>query len=353
MIKQGMTLNEIRALYGEDIRKEAFARFGADPDDYEELEGSAPVYRCNVEGLAIALKVTPGFMPGSPQIMGSTIEQINAEIDFVRKLATSGAPVAAPVRAASGEFLELITPGTESDKPCGAAFFAYATEMLPGELLPDDDVVIFPPGVVSAWGAALGMVHRISGGFTPIPGRLRLHWLDDDTLDPIWFQGMGMDARIEREYQETMEAARELPVTAPSGGLCHGDPHHGNFMWHAGRFTFFDFDACCYGPFTSDIAEALYNCLPMPREATEIRRTFAREFLDKFITAYRTERALPDAALDDIPLLLKLAEVSAYGYYKKYWTGTELTERRRAVLAGYERRIAEAIPVVDIADCIY
>jgi Ser/Thr protein kinase RdoA (MazF antagonist) len=143
-----------------------------------------------------------------------------------------------------------------------------------------------------------------------------------------------------------MADAAALPTSGPGGGLCHGDPHHGNFMWHRGRLTFFDFDACCYGPYVGDVAEALYNCLPMPREDIEARRRFVLDFLAEFVTAYRTERPLPDGELAKIPSLLKLAEISAYGYYRKYWTDTELTERRLAIVDGYERRIAEAVPVV-------
>ena len=164
-----MTLAEIQGLFGESVRIEAFRRFGADPGRFEELEGSAPVYRCAADGREIALKIVPGYAPGHGQVTGSTVEQVGGEMDFVLALAEAGVPVAAPVPSASGAYVEVVEAGRED-----AAFLASATEFLPGELLPDDDVMRFPEGLVPAWGRAVGMLHRVSEGFAPSPGRRRL-----------------------------------------------------------------------------------------------------------------------------------------------------------------------------------
>lgn len=337
-----MTLAEIQGLFGESVRIEAFRRFGADPGRFEELEGSAPVYRCAAAGREIALKIAPGYAPGHGQVAGSTVEQVGGEMDFVLALAAAGVPVAAPVPSASGAYVEVVEAGGAGAEE--AAFLATATEFLPGELLPDDDVMRFPEGLVRAWGRAVGMLHRVSEGFAPAPGRRRLSWLESDLLDEAWFEGG--DGRLARERGRLLEAAAALPSGPPSFGLCHGDPHHGNFMWHGGRLTLFDFDAARYAPYVDDLQAALYNCLPMPREDVEGRRRFALDFIEDFAEGYRAERPLPRGELGRLPLLLKLGELTSYAYCRKYWVGGELTPRRRDIIAGYERRLAEGVPVV-------
>jgi len=103
-----MNLTQIRSPYDDAIRDEAFRRFGATRDGTEELEGSTPVYRTSSGGREIALKITPGFATGHAQVQGSTIEHIEAEVDFVRFLAESGLPVAAPLPSPSGSYMERI-----------------------------------------------------------------------------------------------------------------------------------------------------------------------------------------------------------------------------------------------------
>jgi len=334
-----MTLDDARARYSDAMRDEAFSRFGVErgaTDGPEELEGSAPVFKCRRGELDLALKIAPGFAPGHEQVMGSTVEQVQAEVDFVLHLRGEGVSVAAPVPSAGGAFVETIDAGA------GAAFFAYATEFVPGELLPDDDVTVFPKGLVPVWGRELGRLRAASETWRPVAGRRRLSWEEIDVLDPGYFA----TAELRAEWERTIESVRALERDGAGCGLGHGDPHHGNFMWHEGRFTFFDFDACHYGPYIADLASALYNCLPLPREDVAGRRAFALGFLRDFVGGYRSARSLPPEELAALPLLLKREELGAYGYYRKYWQSEELTERRRAVVAGYESRIARAVPVV-------
>ncbi len=50
--------------------------------------------------------------------------------------------------------------------------------------------------------------------------------------------------------------------------------------------------------------------------------------------------------LAQIPLFLKYGELTTYGYYHKYWDLSNLSERRKAMLAEIRTRIEQEIPVV-------
>lgn len=334
-----MMLREIQNRYTPEILSEALRRFGFDPDPIQELEGSAFVYEGLVDRLPRILKIVPGVWNTPEQITGSTREQILAEVDFVLYLAQNDLPVARPVSSRQGEWVEVLPI---DDQAC---FLAYCFEKAPGILYPDEAEVVFPEPVLVEWGRLSGRLHRLSEVYQPHPARRRLAWdaidlLDFGTLVPL------EQSLVHQRCAETLARLRALPQDPVSYGLVHGDFHHGNFLVEGDKLTLFDFDAASYFWYAGEMCVALDNCLPMPRSQVAKRRAYALHYLRHFLRGYRQERPMDDFWLAQISLFLKYGELTTYGYYHKYWNLSNLSERRKAVLAEIRARIEQEIPVV-------
>ncbi len=131
-------------------------------------------------------------------------------------------------------------------------------------------------------------------------------------------------------------------------GMVHGDLHHGNFLAEGSSITIIDFDGARENWFAAEIATALFNCLPMPREKIAKRREFALSFLGRLLEGYSEEFTGMRSMIEDMPEFLFLNELQAYGYRYKYWSGEELS-RRGDYLLSIRRRIESRTPVVEFA----
>lgn len=332
-------LRQIQDRYTRSILTEALHRFGFVPDSIQELEGSAFVYEGLLDSQPRILKIVPGVWNIHEQITGSTLEQLLAEVDFVRYLAKNHLPVSLPVPSRNGAWVEVI-PIDER-----ACFLAYCFEKAPGILYPDEDEVIFPEPILEKWGRLSGKLHRLSERYQPHPNRQRLPWdafdlLDFSTLIPP------EQSLVYQRRTEILERMRALPQDSSSFGLVHGDFHHGNFLVDGEEITLFDFDAANYFWYVGEICVALDNCLPLPRSDTAKRRAYALHFLRHFLSGYRKEKPLEICWLAQIPLFLKYCELLNYAYFHKYWDMTNLSPRRKLVLAEIRSRIEQEIPVV-------
>jgi len=335
-----MNLNEIQNRYNDQVLAEAALRFGFNHSELTELEGSSFVYEGLADESPRILKITPGYWNTTVQVTGSTVEQVLAEVDFVRYLADHGMQVAAPVPSRQRNWVEIIPLDNQ------ACFLATCVEKVPGFMYPDEDEVQFPQAVLEEWGRTCGQLHRLSAGFQPNQDRRRLSWRDNDLLD---FSVLipTEQTLIYQRRDEIMRALEALPQGAESYGLIHGDFHHGNFFVDGGKVIVFDFDAAEYSWYIGEIVTALENCLPLPRAQVEKRRLFALNFLSHFLTGYRSERPLESFWVQQVPLFLKYNELLRYAYFQKFWDMTQLSERRAAVLNDLRRRLEEQIPVVE------
>lgn len=332
-------LHKIQQRFTPAILGEALGRFGFAPAPLLELEGSAFVYEGLIGGQPRILKIVPGIWNTAQQITGSTLEQLLAEVDFVRFLAENGLPVARPVPSRSGSWVERVPL---DDQAC---FLIYAFEKAPGEMYPDEDEVFFPESVLVEWGRLCGRLHRLSVAYQPHHERRRLPWHANDLLD---FHALipPEQTLVYRRRDELLTRLNALPQGAEAYGLVHGDFHHGNFLVNGAKLTLFDFDAAEYSWYTGEISTALYNCLPLPRSNTARRRAYALNYLHHFLNGYRQAREFSDFWLAQIPLFLKYCELLHYGYFHKYWDLSDLTPRRAQALVGLRQRIEEEVPVV-------
>ena len=230
----------------------------------------------------------------------------------------------------------------------GESFLAYCFEKAPGEMFPDDDITVFPDGVVREWGRVLGMMHRIGSGFSPRPGTRRRGWRDDDLLDSRSLVP-ACQAGVHRRFDEAVAALEARDADPEAFGMVHGDFHHGNFLADGERLTVLDFDGAKRGWFAMDLATALFNCLPMPRSLAAERREYALRFLRLALEGYRREWTPHRSLVRDLPAFLFLNELMAYAYRYKYWERSEL-ERRSAYIDSIRERLEAGEPVVRFSE---
>ncbi|HOX13143.1 MAG TPA: phosphotransferase [Spirochaetia bacterium] len=342
MKTEGNPIRAVMDLFDDRIRREAADRFGMDGDSLEELEGSAYVFagerrdgKGRVRGI---LKITPGLRDPGP-IMGASRAELEAEVDYVRYLAANRVPAARSLPSLTGADVEEIP--IDGDR----SFLAYCFEFAEGSMFPDDDLTVFPPGVLREWGRLLGMTHRLAPGFRPRPGARRPDWRGDDHLRSRLFVPASQEA-VHRRFDETVLLLESLPAEPREYGIVHGDFHHGNFLAEGERLTLIDFDACRFTWFSMDLATALFNCLPMPRSRTALRRDCAMDWLSRILEGYREERTDSPSLLADLPLFLYVNELLAYSYRYKHWEPEEL-EDRADYLSSIRERIEDRAPVVE------
>jgi Ser/Thr protein kinase RdoA (MazF antagonist) len=215
--------------------------------------------------------------------------ELEAELGFVRRLAAAGVAVAEPVPAASGADVHPVRVGA-------GAFHATVFLALPGAHRELDDLSC---DGIALWGAALGRLHRAARGQ---PARGRPSWTDQLPTLPAREQAA-------RELLHRLGTRLlDLPAGPDDVGLVHGDFELDNVMWDGDRPAALDFDDCGRHWFVADIAMALRD-LRDPTGHLDPDRPGVRAFLD----GYRAERPLADAAVDTIPTMLELHDLTMFG----------------------------------------
>jgi len=153
---------------------------------------------------------------------------------------------------------------------------------------------------VARWGSALGRLHLAARGH---PGDDRPSWSDQlPTLPPD-----------ERTAVDLLERVTDRLACLPAGeddvGLIHGDFELDNVMWDGGHLSAMDFDDCGRHWFVADIAMALRDLRDPDSGQLDPDGPAVGAFLD----GYRGERSLPEGAVEAIPLLLLLHDLTAFG----------------------------------------
>lgn len=264
------------------------------------------------------------------------------EIEFVRYLAAAGLPVAQPVLAESGRFVESI-----EDEEAGQYFVATAFERAPGYVF--DDV---PPLKAEYWkpelfrelGRIFARMHlRAEEYRAGNPRWKRQEWREYDVVDIDRFAPA--DERLVRERTaKLLERLERLPRSGRDYGLIHADLHPHNFCFDAGKITVFDFDNCEYAWFVKDIAVIVFYVARA--EPPERRDEAAAAFLGPFLAGYRELRECTREWLAVVPDLLALQRAMNYALFHQYRNPTQLDEATLDSWRRFRRDIEGDVPVL-------
>jgi Ser/Thr protein kinase RdoA (MazF antagonist) len=315
---------ELVRRFHDEIRDEAALRYGVDPQEIESLAAFENfVYEgTNQDGVELILRVSHSSR--------RTLDYTMGEVEFVRYLAAAGLPVAKPLLAESGLFVERI-----ADRDADHYFVATAFERAPGHVFADA-----PPLKERYWEAPLfrelgrifARLHARAHGYKPSAPRLkRQEWHEYDVVDVDRFAPP--DEVLVRERTAAILARlNRLPRAAQDYGLIHADLHPHNFCFDEGRVTVFDFDNSEYAWFVKDIAVILFYVARA--EQAEHRDEAVAAFLGPFLEGYREVRPCDREWLATVPDFLALQRSMNYALFHQY---RDPEVRDEATLDGWRR----------------
>jgi Ser/Thr protein kinase RdoA (MazF antagonist) len=310
------TLNNIADLYGVSVTQLAPMSGGHANHVYEYQDGSR---NC-------VLRVTPPNKDTDLKAMRSILE-------WLAFLGSHGGPVPCPLRSRKDNLIELV----DQD---GQVYIAVAFEKAPGILAENMELADWTDGLFQSLGDSLGSCHRIAREYVPREEYKRPDWTKLTNCFHPEADLEGADPLILDKYAQVLSLITKLPKDKESYGLAHLDLHFGNFFIDAGtqKITLIDFDDCAHGWYIMDIAMLLFDVLvvysgPDPNQ-------FGKRFLQNLLTGYRRQKPIQPFWLAQLPVFLKLLEISLYlMLYRSFdpaspdgWSGKFMPGRREQIL---------------------
>ncbi|MFX0108306.1 MAG: phosphotransferase enzyme family protein [Candidatus Hodarchaeota archaeon] len=276
-----------------------------------------------------------------------TLNEVEAEMDWLLYLAENGAPVTRVVPSLNGNLVETVA--TDAG-PIVVVCFEWA----PGHLLTKED---FSPEIFETWGEAVGVLHRLTKDYKPSSKSSgRIQWFNDDYLNRALIPS-DQDKVLHR-FDSLINHFKSKPVTRDSFGLIHQDVHQDNLYLDGKHLTVLDFDDCVYGFFIFDIANALgFSIWEKPENMSN--GEFADFYLKHFMKGYERENRLDESWREDLPKALKLFEFIHYNAFNMdhdlagQGTFDTLDEKTKWILNRYRKSIEEDLPYIENTFCPY
>lgn len=321
---------ELRILFDDRVLDTAAERFGLGRTTLRRLDSfENVVLEATRDGLSCILRISHNSH--------RTLDQVQAELDWLDYLARNGISVSIPLRSRQDLLVERLEEN-------GETFIAVVFERARGGFVRKDD---WTPQMTFNRGRLLGRMHALTKGYEPPSGKIRRHaWYEEDDFVSYRNYLRPGDEIVAERFAELQAALRAIPIDRESWGLIHMDPHTGNMFFDDDHPTLFDFDDCSYDFFVSDIAISLFYAVLMHPE--DSRQAFGRDFLHTLLKGYRTENRLDNRWRDVIPLILKRREILLYVAIHHGYNEVDFDEWCRRYLDGRRERIRDRAPYLDM-----
>jgi Ser/Thr protein kinase RdoA (MazF antagonist) len=182
----------------------------------------------------------------------NSIDNIQAEIDFMLYLLDKGYATVAPVHSRHGQWIETIS--TQYGRYHGVVF-----EQAKGEHMPLDQMSDFH---FEEWGKSLAYLHFLSESYTP-KATSRRSWVDTLNFISSVLQSHPQEVEALQECERIRTWLSELPTGAGHTGLIHYDFETDNVFYikDESRFSAIDFDDSMYHWFMMDITSTLTDLI--------------------------------------------------------------------------------------------
>lgn len=344
-----MQRDEIIQICDTQVLEVATTRFGTHKDalkKFPEYEGAANlVYEYEIDQKPLILRIS--FTPER------TLEQIQAELQFVNYLSENGVNVSKPVPSQNGNFVETIPAA-------GIPFHIVTFVKGKGMRVPDNGYRYRTDAPIEEyfrnWGRVLGQMHALTKNYHPESNVIkRPEWFDlHKSRLATANQLPDRLHRAQTQIQFLLDELKSLPRDKGSFGLIHGDFNDGNFTvdYANGDITIFDFDDSCYFWFMYEIASAWEGGIgrTMFRGLAE-RKSFMEHYMEQVMEGYNHENLLSDEWLERLPLFIKLIQVEEFLHYAQYLD--EPNDELQGELNYKIKCIENGIPYMGYFDDIY
>lgn len=248
--------------------------------------------------------------------------QLEAELDFVRFVASRGVAAARPVPSNQSAWVETLHG--DGCEPWHAVVFEWVAGRHFRFFSSDIDRRLF-----HAWGLAMGTLHLASRDFVPPASRRRASWTEQDTTACDHTRLPASELEAHREHASVSEWLRFLQATPESWGLIHADFERTNFVVDGNMVRLYDFDDACYHWYLADVAHALWAF----RGAAPPDRT---RFLTWFLEGYGERCVVEDDVRERLSWFVRLRTLSMFIHRLQTSRGSASDDRwQRRVRAGF------------------
>ncbi len=291
-----------------------------------------------------------------------TMEEYEAETEFVHYLAKNGASVADVIPSRSGKLVERMqvkpsviglseaADGAEGDAECFVSLFAYAK----GILLSENGYHYRDGAPLSElfynMGKTIGAIHRLSKQYRPT--HQRQQYFDKYNMEYVDKVIPDAYAELKAAIADRLERFRTLPVDPESYGLVHFDFSDGNYHvdFSDGAITTFDFDNCIYCWYMFDLAHLWTHgvgwCQWMP-DGEKRLAYMKEEYFATILEGYRSETTVSEELLEKLPLFIDMVLIE--GIVDEFeCAAREGEEPDPEDVEDYVKCLVEAIPYAGI-----
>ncbi|MCR4598581.1 MAG: phosphotransferase [Acetatifactor sp.] len=237
-----------------------------------------------------------------------TMEDYEAETEFVHYLAENGAPVADVIPSKNGKLVECIKAKSPS-KDVFVSLFAYAR----GILLYENGYRYREGAQITElfynMGKTIGAIHRLSKQYHPT--HQRQQYFDKYNMDNIDKVIPDAYADLKAAIAERLKKFQSLPKDSESYGLVHFDFSDGNYHVDLsdGSITTFDFDNCIYCWYMFDLAHLWTHgvgwCQWMP-DGDKRLQYMKEEYFATILKGYRSETTVSEELMKLLPLFIDM-----------------------------------------------
>jgi Ser/Thr protein kinase RdoA (MazF antagonist) len=298
------------------IALEAVGLWRGEPDSLRQVSSSANhVFSFLASGQPLFLRLTSSH--------DRTLEQIEAELNFINYLHRGRVSVCLSVPSADGRAVETMQRGDVTR-------FACVFQEAEGECFTFDSDEVNRQHF-RLRGRTLGRIHVLARDYTPVAGKRRFEWKEDDLFRNIGRYLPQSEKIVWTEYSRIMEWLCAYPQDRNTFGLIHGDFGPTNFRYNNGALTVFDFDDCCYHWYAYDLAVTIYP---------HGWREEAKGLMAALFDGYSEEGGNDVHLRNEMVQFCRLRQLYLFLNYAKRWGFTNLSDQQRSWYAQKRDNIA-------------
>ncbi|WP_246309031.1 GNAT family N-acetyltransferase [Paenibacillus alginolyticus] len=227
----------------------------------------------------------------------NTIENIQAELDFMLYLIAKDSPTVDPVRSKNGNWIETIRAAD------GERYYSVVFEQAKGMHLPLNRKT---DQHVEEWGRSLASLHVLSESY-PSTVASRGSWIDALTFVSSVLQRYPNEQGAQQELEQLRGQLSQLPNGAEHIGLIHYDFEADNIFYEAeeSRYYAIDFDDSMIHWYAMDIASAITDLVEQEDDDTQRK-------IECFLAGYRSVKPLDERYVRLLPTFQRFADLYTF-----------------------------------------
>lgn len=227
----------------------------------------------------------------------NSLENIQAELDFMQYLIAGGYPTAAPVLSSNENWIETIRTADHG------RYYGVVFEQAKGVHLPLDRMT---DRQANEWGKSLASMHILSEAY-PSGATKRGSWLDALTFVSSVLQRHPDERGARQELEHVLGHLSKLPAGPEHMGFIHYDFETDNIFYdeEESRYCAIDFDDAMIHWYAMDIVSAITDLMEQNDEG-------AQRKIEHFLTGYRSIRPLDERWVHVFPLFQRFSDLYTF-----------------------------------------